>query len=179
MYILNSGLKRWVAFLALAILAAFPPVSQAKTYEAIGIRALDGDSILVRFPNGLKEEVRLLSVDCPEHGQALWDQARKFTHWKVAGKDLTLECGPEERDQYNRLLAFIHVHEGHLNMELVEKGLAVVFVIPPNTDLIDSLLMAQARAHARKKGIWGPGGPRLEPRSHRYRKQTQKKGKPR
>ncbi|MCA9572233.1 MAG: lamin tail domain-containing protein, partial [Myxococcales bacterium] len=42
-----------------------------------------------------------------------------------------------------------------LSLELVEAGLAHVFVIPPEAFDMQPLLDAQARARAARKGIWG------------------------
>ena len=68
------------------------PFQQADTKIASGtiIKAIDGDSIKVRFPSDLLVEVRLLSIECPEHGQPLSDDAVEFTRRFVEDRPLTL-----------------------------------------------------------------------------------------
>jgi endonuclease YncB( thermonuclease family) len=104
---LRSNMRRSVLALVLAFCAGVPSVQLAGTYTVVGVEAIDGDSIEVRFPSDLLVEVRLLSIDCPEHGQPISDDAVEFTRRFVKGRLLTLETGAEERDHYNRLLAMV------------------------------------------------------------------------
>jgi len=161
--------RRVILAVLLAVCCASSTGLFAGTYSVLGVEAIDGDSIQVRFPSGLVVEVRLLSVDCPEHGQRVSDKAKEFTHAFVAGRPLVVQTGTEERDQYNRLLATASAGTSDLGIELVRKGLCVVTVIPPNTRLTDELLAAQEQAHATGLGVGGEGSPLEEPRSYRAR----------
>jgi len=155
-------------FLAALIIGVVPSYLLAgATYDAVGVEAIDGDSVFVRFPSGLQVEVRLVSIDCPEHGQAFSEKAKAFTDRQIKGKALRVLTGEQERDRHNRLLAFVEIDGSRLNTALVKAGLAVVWVIPPNTTGVDELLAAQRSAHDDRRGIWGPGGPGLEPRAYR------------
>lgn len=155
--------------IACLFLAAVAQLAAAATYPTVGIRALDGDSILVRFPSGLEVETRLLSIDCPEKGQPFADAARSFTHARIAGREVTLTTGEDQRDRYGRLLAFASVDGTSLNEELLARGLAVAYVVPPNTEHVDELLAAQEEAHRLGLGVWGATPPIEEPRSARAR----------
>lgn len=158
-----------VACAALTVVLACAVACAAGSYETTGIKALDGDSVKVRMPNGLEVEVRLVSIDAPEHGQSFSDEARAFSEKWIAGRGVTLRTGGRERDRYNRLLAIVDSDDGDLNTALVRAGLAVVWVIPPNTERTDELLEAQRLAHEAKLGIWAAEGELLEPRAHRHR----------
>jgi len=100
-------------------------------------------------------------------GQALGPEAKEFTHRWIVGRPLRLTTAREERDPYNRLLAFVASDESSLNPALVQAGLATVTVYPPNTGRVDELLKAQESAHSLHRGIWGPAGPSEEPGSYR------------
>lgn len=163
--------------LVLFLVASVP--CAAGTFQGVGIKALDGDSILARLDNGLDVEVRLLNVDAPEHGQALSDEARAFTGGRIAQKPVTLVTDVDSRDRYNRLLAVVHAGGRCVNLDLVEAGLALAFILPPNTARADEFLAAQSRAHDSRRGIWGAGGPREEPGSFRSRKRGENPPPPR
>lgn len=152
---------------------------RAKSFDGTGVKALDGDSLLAVLANGLEVEVRLLNVDAPEHRQPLAEEAKAFLHARVAGKRLTLATDVDQRDRYNRLLALVHAGGRCVNLDLVEAGLALAYLLPPNTSRADDFLAAQARAHAARKGIWGPGSLREEPRSFRARSRSDKPLPPR
>ncbi len=157
-------------FLVHCAIAVDEPV--AATYDVVGVKAIDGDSIVVRFPSDLEVEVRLVSIDCPEHGQSLSEKATEYTQNWITGRLVRLVTGEEERDRYKRLLALVEADGETLNEALVEAGLAVVEVIPPNRLRVDDLLAAQASAHEQRRGIWGPDGLREEPRSFRARRRN-------
>jgi micrococcal nuclease len=167
----------WLVAFSLLMAVALP--CACATFEAVGIKALDGDSILTRFTSGLDVEVRLLNVDAPEHGQALSEEARAFTQSRIVRQPLTLVTEVDQRDRYNRLLAFVHTGGRCVNLDLVEAGLALAFLIPPNIGRADDFLAAQERAHAAGRGIWGAQGPKEEPRSFRARNRRDSKTPPR
>lgn len=146
------------------------PARGNAVYEVTGVSAKDGDSVVVRFPSGLEVEVRLLSIDAPERGQALSEDALEFTRASTVGKALRLSTQKEERDRYRRLLATVVVEGRNLNLELLRRGLAVAYVRPPNTDGADEILSAQREAYESRRGLWGLHPPPEDPRSARARR---------
>ena len=174
----RRGLQRLTLAVLLAVCSAALTACLAGTFGVVGVKAIDGDSIEVRFPSGLLVEVRLLSIDCPERGQPLSEEAAEFTQRWVEGRTLTLQTGAEERDHYNRLLAVVETETANLNIDLVRNGLCVVTIIPPNIQITDELLAAQEQAHEQKIGIWSAEGPSEEPRSYRARNFRDKKQAP-
>jgi len=167
----------WVLAIVVALALTCAVVCAGGSYETTGVKAIDGDSVKVRMPSGLEVEVRLLSVDAPEHGQPFADEAKAFSEKWIAGRSVRLITGERERDRYNRLLAFVDSDDGELNTDLVRAGLAVVWVIPPNTERTDALLEAQRQAHQAGSGIWAAEGEMLEPRDHRHREEAADKAR--
>ena len=96
------------------------------------VRVADGDTITVRFADGVEERVRLLDVDTPEtvHPnlpvECFGAQASDFTKTLKGQRVGIEEMG---RDRYDRVLAYVwvEVDEGAQlwNLRLLEEGLAV------------------------------------------------------
>lgn len=57
---------------------------------------------------------------------------------------------------YWRLLAYVHVAELDVNQEMVRRGLAMVYTVPPNVAHAEELLAVQREARAAGRGIWRP-----------------------
>ena len=117
----------------------------------------DGDTI--KLENG--EKVRLLGIDTPEvashYHKAIpsGNAAKKWLSKRLEGADVYLEYGQQKRDKYKRLLAHVFLENGeHINVVLVEKGLAIVNLFPPNLRYQNELLAAQKRAQQQQLGMW-------------------------
>ncbi|QBQ56392.1 DUF4124 domain-containing protein [Nitrosococcus wardiae] len=120
-------------------------------------RVYDGDTLLLK--EGLR--VRLLGINAPEiegryrPEEAGASSARDWLRQHIEGHKVQLQFDKERRDHYDRLLAHVFTVEGeHLNLRLVEEGLAVVSLIPPNLKYDDSLVQAQEGAEMAKRGLW-------------------------
>ncbi|PHS69577.1 MAG: nuclease [Methylophaga sp.] len=117
----------------------------------------DGDTI--KLENG--EKVRLLGIDTPEVANyqrkavAGGNAAKKWLTKQLKNTDIYLEYDQQKRDKYQRLLAYIYTDEGqNINYELVERGLAIVNLFPPNLRYKDELLAAQQQAQQQQLGMW-------------------------
>ena len=114
-------------------------------------RASDGDS----FRLG-EDRVRLLGLDAPELGQQCTD--RGGAAWpcgRVARDRMTallaggpVDCRPEDRDQYDRLLARCSVAGRDLGAVMVAEGLAIS---------AGSYWQEEQAARASALGIWAGG----------------------
>lgn len=118
----------------------------------------DGDTVLLS--NG--EKVRLLGINTPEVdsarkiGEAGGEEARLWLQQRLTGRTVRLEQDGELRDKYQRLLAHVFTDGGeHINLALVEAGLAFVDIHPPNLKYARVLTQAESRAEQAKRGIWG------------------------
>ncbi|MDD5036925.1 MAG: thermonuclease family protein [Methylococcaceae bacterium] len=132
-----------------------PPATALFSWRKV-IRVYDGDTITLEGG----EKVRLLGINTPEIGgrkplEAGGLEARDWLREKIAGRRVRLEPGTESRDQYGRLLAHIFTEDGiHINLELVEQGLATTDIFPPNLKYVDELVAAERRAEQKKRGLW-------------------------
>jgi endonuclease YncB( thermonuclease family) len=118
----------------------------------------DGDTVTLQG----RERVRLLGINTPEvesskrRGEPGGEAARRWLKKAVEGKKVRLETGVTPRDKYGRLLAHLFLDDGtHINMLLVEEGLAIANIHPPELKYTQSLLQAQQRAEQAGRGIWG------------------------
>ena len=117
----------------------------------------DGDTVTLQGG----ERVRLLGINTPEvespkrRGEPGGQAAKRWLKEAVEGKKVRLETGVTPRDKYGRLLAHLFLEEGtHINLELVEQGLAIASIHPPELKYVQSLLQAQQRAERAGRGIW-------------------------
>jgi len=144
--------------------------------EARGVRAIDGDTIMVELADGTREEVRIISVNAPGSDDCLGDRAKMASETLIKNRTIWLELDPErgmDRRVRNRLLA--HVFLGpvrtplaHLGTRLVAQGLAKLDVWEPREawpeDHFDIryaswIIAAQVEAATRRSGWWGECDP--------------------
>lgn len=120
-------------------------------------KVLDGDTIVLKGG----EHVRLLGVNAPEidsrhrDGEPGGMAAKAWLQEKLRGRKVYLEFDRQKQDRYKRSLAHLYLANGeHLNLALVEEGLAMVNLLPPNLRHADAMFRAQQRAEKQKLGIW-------------------------
>ncbi len=128
-------------------------------------RVYDGDTIILED----KKHVRLLGINTPEIESRQRAEepggvaAKKWLQAQLQENKVYLEYDQVRRDKYKRLLAHVFLPDGkHLNLALLENGLAVVSIIPPNGRYTDKLIQAQQKAEKLKLGIWAM--PEYQPR---------------
>lgn len=156
------------------------------------VRVSDGDTVRVLL-GGTEESVRLIGVDTPEKFsstkltrdaeesplseteiQELGEQASTFAENLLAGGEVYVQTGVEERDRYGRLLAYLYVLEPdgawefggqnftQVNLELARAGWADPLTIPPNVDFAEEYVAATQEARNAGRGMWGEGWVGLE-----------------
>ena len=120
-------------------------------------KVFDGDTI--QMSGG--DKVRLLGINTPEVAgrnkdeEAGGAEAKAWLASRILGHKVRLETDAEERDHYHRRLAHAFMEDGtHLNLALVDEGLATVDIHPPNLKYLKALLAAERDAEKRKKGLW-------------------------
>ncbi|MDL1866766.1 nuclease [Betaproteobacteria bacterium PRO4] len=129
-------------------------------------KVIDGDTIVLEN----KKRVRLLGVNAPEienrfrPGEPGGLEAKKWLQGKLQGRSVYLEYDRQKTDHYKRMLAHLYLPDGeHINLSLVEKGLATVSLIPPNLLHANILIKTQQRAETKKLGIWSEKRYRPQP----------------
>lgn len=134
------------------VLAAPDPSSPIPESGKV-IKVYDGDTITL----ATGDKVRLRWVNTPELRplQPFAVEARDSAADLVMGQTVDLVYGPSgKRDGYGRLVAGIRTEESDLSVHLLERGLAHVFIIPPDDLDPGGLLAAQKSARDAKLGIW-------------------------
>lgn len=121
------------------------------------IRVADGDTVTLEGG----KRVRLLGINAPEvdHRNRVGEpggiQAKNWLQNKLQGRRVYLEYDRQKQDHYQRELAHLYLPNGeHINLSLVEKGLATVAIIPPNIRHADTMIRAQRQAERQRLGIW-------------------------
>ena len=120
---------------------------------------VDGDT----FRLNDDERVRLLGIDTPERGDTLYREATEALASLVLERDVALEFGRRRRDSYKRLLAHVWIGDTLVNEWMLRRGLARLYMWPPDTLYFGRLLAAQSEARRAGRGVWGVPPPRPEP----------------
>jgi endonuclease YncB( thermonuclease family) len=117
----------------------------------------DGDTILLA--NGTK--LRLLGINTPEVSKRDkiadegGEEAKQWLIEKLQGSKIKLRYDLERKDKYGRVLAHVFTKNNeHINLQLVENGLAIANIYPPNLKYVDKLIAAQQQAESQKLGLW-------------------------
>lgn len=123
------------------------------------LHVVDGDTIDVSL-DGREESVRYIGIDTPESNpdqpiECFGHEAEDENARMVGGETVTLEFGPERRDDYGRLLAYVRVGERFVNAELVERGFARSLTISPNDARSGLFERLEAEAGRAGRGLWG------------------------
>lgn len=118
----------------------------------------DGDTVLLT--DGRK--IRLLGINTPEvrhrnqPADAGGEEAKQWLINKLKNTKIRLEMSAEKTDKYGRTLAHLFTEKkDHINLQLVEAGLASVTIYPTSLLYVNELVAAETRAQQAKLGIWG------------------------
>lgn len=127
------------------------------------VRAVDGDTIIVRGGGGRIEDVRLLGIDTPETVDprrpvgCYGPEASAFTKHLVTGRTVTLRYDRELHDRYGRFLAYVWLAGRHplfVNAVLVRRGYARSYPFPPNTAHAALFADLERSAAVAGRGLW-------------------------
>lgn len=126
------------------------------------VRAVDGDTLIVRLASGERARVRVIGIDTPEDvapGRPVqcWSRrAAAFTKAALVGRSVTLVPGREREDRYGRTLAYVQRSDGFdLEVELLRRGLARTLTIAPNDDRAARYRALERTARRGGVGLWG------------------------
>jgi micrococcal nuclease len=87
-------------------------------------RVIDGDTVKIN-----NESVRLLGINCPERGEDYYEEAKEFLEKVILDKEVELKFGKDIYDRYDRKLAYLFYKGKNVNLELVDEGLANVYIL--------------------------------------------------
>lgn len=113
-------------------------------------KVVDGDTIVVEGG----QRIRLLNMDTREKGQNCYQEAKDRMQQLVLLKNITLERDKEDKDRYGRLLRYVYADGEMVNLEMVKEGLAVVYIIEPNTKHQDEFRRIEEQARQENGCVW-------------------------
>lgn len=169
--------KKVLLSILLFVVLAYSLILNGETSDLLlvqGIRAKDGDTIVVAFSDGTREQVRYASINAPGLDQCFGEEARDYNEALIKEKDLWIELNPiddgYERAQ-DRLLAHVFLspertQTNSVSALMVTAGMAQLDVFNPNDTAIrngddfsvryaDFIIAAQIEAASARRGWWG------------------------
>jgi len=125
------------------------------------VRIGDGDTITVKDQASRSWQVRLKGIDTPEawyqkESQGIWaKRAKEYLQSKLpVGSEVTLSFERQPCDGLRRLIAQVRFRGEDLNRDMLVKGFAVNYCIPPNTELCEDYGFEAQRNFDQKLGIF-------------------------
>lgn len=126
-----------------------PSPTDADT-SAVVLGVSDGDTISVHtHVNDLT--IRLLGVNAPDRGECFADESRDYLTEFLSRAEVTMETSGT--DQFGRTLAHVFAGDVHVNLDLVEKGLALA-TTPDDDPYGPELVEAEETAYTKGVGLW-------------------------
>lgn len=125
-------------------------------------RVVDGDTIVVSI-NGGEDKVRLIGVDTPETKKPNTpvecfgkEASAHMEELLPPGTPVRLERDAEQRDRYDRLLAYVYRSDDGLfvNLAMAQDGYAAQLTVPPNVAHVDEFTQAAREAREQGRGLW-------------------------
>ncbi len=126
---------------------------QAANIKGKVIYVEDGDTIKIAL-RGKTLDVRFAGADCPEKGQAYYEEAKDFTRKKILGKIVGLEIISYPSD--TSFVARITFEGFDMSLELINNGLAWY---DEKTQEDKELAKAHKKAKKAKIGLWSQPTP--------------------
>ncbi|MBM4329725.1 MAG: hypothetical protein FJ117_00640 [Deltaproteobacteria bacterium] len=174
----------WVLLFLSLVYFILPATAAAKTLSGKVLKVFDGDTILVRIHKH-EEHVRLREIDAPEvtHqrriGQEPWgSRAKGFAYLLLRGKTVRLEIDEkDERDKYQRLLAYVFADRTFINREMVISGNAFHYPGTVKGKYAGELQEAEDEARKKGLGVWDKKKG-LKERPQEFRSRTQRDESP-
>ena len=121
-------------------------------YQALVIKVIDGDTIVVNHNND-RRRIRLLYIDAPEIGQVYGKDSKVFLKNMLSNKIITINA--IKKDKYNRELSEIYLYfNGNpvfVNAKMIKSGNAWVYKMNRKNEYLINL---ENFARTHKSGLW-------------------------
>ncbi|XOB42384.1 MAG: thermonuclease family protein [Candidatus Nealsonbacteria bacterium] len=115
-------------------------------------KVIDGDTFMIE--GGYS--VRILGVDADERGYPCYKEAKQALEELILNKEVKLEKGKEDKDQWCRYLRYVFLSNQNISLELVKEGLAVTRFSPEDVKYREEIVEAEKEAKDSKIGCkWG------------------------
>ena len=137
---------RWIAVPLILILAA---TANADEIKGKVVSVADGDTITILDADKIQHKIRLQGIDAPEKGQAFGTKSKERLSEKIGEKEVVVKW--KNKDRYGRVLGEIYLGDRHINLEMVQDGLAWHY---KQYSKSKELAVAEDEARNAKKGLW-------------------------
>jgi micrococcal nuclease len=137
---------RWIA---VCVMLAFSHVATAGEFRGKVVSVTDGDTITVLDAENVQHKIRLQGIDAPKKKQAFGTKSKELLTEKVAGHEVLIEW--KEKDRYGRILGEVMLGRRHINLEMVQEGMAWRYVQYSKSK---DLSHAEVMAREARKGLW-------------------------
>lgn len=119
--------------------------------RATVIKVKDGDSVILRYANGVEKEARLFGVDAPEYNQPYGRNSKRHLEKLVFKKTLLVKSYGEDRYKREIVLLTKHGERRSVNFEMINIGAAWVY-----QQYQQDKIWRNAEEDSRKKrlGLW-------------------------
>jgi micrococcal nuclease len=118
----------------------------------LATKIIDGDTFLIE--GGYS--VRILGIDADERGYPCYDAAKNSLEGLILNKEVRLEKGNEDLDQWCRYLRYVFLDDKNISLELAKKGLVVARFSPEDIKYREEITQAEKEAKENKVGCkWG------------------------
>lgn len=114
----------------------------------LATKIIDGDTFLIE--DGYS--VRILGIDADERGYSCYESAKNELEELILNKEVKLEKGEEDLDQYCRYLRYIFLDDKNISLELVKEGLVVARFSPEDVKYREEIATAEKEAKENKIG---------------------------
>jgi len=111
-------------------------------------KIIDGDTFLIE--GGYS--VRILGIDADERGNLCYEAAKNRLEELILNKEVKLEKGRENLDQYCRYLRYVFLDDKNISLELAKEGLVVARFSPENIKYKEEISLAEKEARDNKVG---------------------------
>jgi micrococcal nuclease len=137
--------------------------------RAVVVRVTDGDTAVFSV-GGVQEKVRFIGIDTPESTNRTEPYGKEASAYTAGilkpGREVWLERDAEERDRYQRLLAYVwlarpsssgdaEIRAKMLNARLALDGYAQQMTIQPNSKYAEHFTRYVREAREAERGLWG------------------------
>ena len=133
-------------------------------------KVIDGDSLKAKTKEGKEYEIQVEGIDAPELKQPHGKEATEALSKMVMGKEIKVNW--TKKDNFDRLLAQIHVDKTHANQEMLRTGHAWHF---KRYNQSKELAELEEEAKKAKRGLWATENPQAP---WDFRKETRSPEKP-
>ncbi len=143
---------QWIAIPAVI----FTLIGSANADDLRGkvVSVADGDTITVLDSENVQHKIRLQGIDAPEKKQAFGTKSKEALSGKIADQEVVVTW--KEKDRYGRILGEVMVGRRHINLEMVQDGMAWHYVQYSKSK---ELTAAETSARAAKRGLWADTEP--------------------